>query len=228
MAFDSIRGLFSKAEVTKQPEDVLTTLSAEQRNTLNVLRDALQTKGNLTGEQIGALSFVKDALRDSVGEAAMEEAVAAYFKEVPVSRLGELKEIVSRQDFLRTKLMQSMADVDKAATVEALAALDRAKSSMRVLSRETFSSKDVEDLCAELKDSEEYQQHIINRIQGINNDVPNQIASKTIPSQQVESTIPVTPSAGARLPKEFDPGQPRFKPVEKAQIRYTDLPPARQ
>lgn len=164
MAFEKFKGFFSKAEDVKLPEDVLSTLSAEHRNTLNVLRDALQRNSNLTGEQIGALSFVKDALRDTVGEQVMEEAIANYFKEEPESRLAELSEIVSRQEYLQATLMKSMADVDRLRSPEALAALERAKNSLRVLSAETFSTADVEAVCAEVKASDAYTQFINERV----------------------------------------------------------------
>ncbi len=190
MAFEKFKGLFSRAEDTKQPEDVLTTLSAEQRNTLNVLRDALQTKGNLTGEQISALSFIKDALRDTVGEVAMEEAIAKYLKEKPVSRLTELQEVVSRNSFLKSTLMKSMADVDKSATPETLAALDRAKNALRVLSPETFTSKDVETLCAELKESDEYTEFLTQRI--------STAAPSIVASEEQPFVTGVTPT----LPKQ--------------------------
>jgi hypothetical protein len=157
MAFDSIKGLFSKAEVTKQPEDALATLSAEQRNTLNVLRDALQTNGDLTSKQIEALAFVQYALSETVGEVAMEEAIAKYLNEKPESRLSELQEAVSRNSFLKLALMKSLAEGDEAA-------IQRAKSALRVLSPDTFTTADVEAYCQELLQSEAYQAFIISRV----------------------------------------------------------------
>jgi mRNA-degrading endonuclease HigB of HigAB toxin-antitoxin module len=202
MAFDSIKGLFSKTEKAPQPADIIGSLSQEHRNTLNVLRDALQTKGNLTGEQIGALSFVRDAMRESLGEAAMEEAIKKYFKEKPASRLSELQEVLSRNSFLQSTLMKSMADVDKSATSETIAALDRAKNALRVLSSETFTSKDIDALCAELKESDEYIEFLTQRIAA-------EATSVAVPTEQ--QYVPgVTPTLPKQTPHSKI-GEPNLK-----------------
>jgi hypothetical protein len=125
----------------------------------------------------------------------METAIAEYFKAEPASRLDELQEVVSRNSFLQSTLMKSMADVDKTANSETLAALDRAKNALRVLSPETFTTKDVDTLCAELKESDEYADFLSQRVAAA---APSMVA--TADQQYAPGVTPTLPKQTPHSP----------------------------
>ncbi|MCU0678354.1 MAG: hypothetical protein MUF19_02070 [Candidatus Pacebacteria bacterium] len=239
MAFENFKGLFRKSEQAPLPKDIIGTLSQEHRDTLDMIRNAYrENQGkDLTGEQIGALSYVREGLESKYGPAAAKQAISEYVKaasesdivvseaDIAVSesdisapesatalesRLGELKDIYARNSFLKTVLMKSLASGDKAS-------IDRAKSSLSVLSRDTFSAADVEALCAEVMNSDEYQEYILARVK-------QETAAVTTSSQAeaAPTTPPIAPVTQEKrefvpnLPKELDPGNPQFAPIEKS------------
>lgn len=158
MAFEFSKKLFSRlqAEQGEQPVDIINSLPLDQRNRLNVLRDAQKRNGELTSEQIIALSFVKDAIRDEYGVDAMEKAVGEYLNQEPESRLEELKTVLGRNDFLKSKLMEALVSIENPNNQDAAAALAKIKDTIRVLTPLTFTSADVDALCTEIMASEEF------------------------------------------------------------------------
>lgn len=158
MAFEFSKKLFSRlqAEQGEQPVDIINSLPLDQRNRLNVLRDAQKRNGELTSEQIIALSFVKDAIRDEYGVDAMEKAVGEYLNQEPESRLEELKTVLGRNDFLKSKLMEALVNTENPNNQDAAAALAKIKDAIRVLTPLTFTSVDVDALCTEIMASEEF------------------------------------------------------------------------
>ncbi len=158
MALDDFmkRFITPKAEQSEQPVDIINSLPLDQRNRLNVLRDAQKRNGKLTSEQIIALSFVKDAIRDEYGVDAMEKAVGEYLNAEPESRLDELKTVLGRNDFLKSKLMEALINTENPNNKDAAAVLTKIKDAIRVLTPLTFTSVDVDALCTEIMASEEF------------------------------------------------------------------------
>ncbi|MFN3693165.1 MAG: hypothetical protein ACK4SL_03680 [Candidatus Paceibacteria bacterium] len=164
MALDNFvkRFITPKAEQAPQTADVLKSLEQtnfSMFNTLNVLRDAQKRNGKLTSEQIIALSYVKDAIRDEYGVEVMEKAVAEYFNAEPESRLEELKLVLGRNDFLKSKLMEALVNIENPNNQDARAVLAKIKDAIRVLTPLTFTSVDVDTLCTEIVASKEFDMY---------------------------------------------------------------------
>lgn len=150
MAFNLNR-IFSKpkADQAEQPQKLFNVLDAQTKATLDEIKYTYQQTNGFTGEQIAFLSKVRKQIENTHGEEAYKEALADYMKSETLSRLEELREVVNRNDLIKTTLMKSLAAGDTEA-------LERAKQSLKVLSSDTFSRFDVEAYCAELATSEAF------------------------------------------------------------------------
>ena len=192
MAFNNFvkRFITPNAEHGEQEKNLFSTLDKPTQVELDEIKYAYKQTGGFTGDQIAFLSGVREKVEATHGEEAYKEALSAYMKSEAPSRLGELRDVMDRNNFLKQGLMKAMADFDRAGTTDTVAALDRAKSSLKVLKPDTFSRFDVEAYCSELKDSEEFELFIRERV----------MAAPANPAVIEQPTI--IPEAVAALPEK--------------------------